>query len=528
MKPKSGMAIAAAAFILAGAAPLATAAEITWDPKFYDPAEPVKIEMTVPIPCGGAMTFVRIDTIVANIDDPLNDRTVYLGGGGENTGYMDARRKVFLRGGFTNDERSFFWLGKYEVTRDQYNAVMSETCPIPSRGGMRPANGMSWFDSIDFLRQLTEWVRQNAPGALPEEDGTPGFFRLPTEPEWEYAVRGGVAVDATDFRGSLFPMDSALKDYAWFSGRHSANGNLRPIGMHKPNPLGLHGMLGGVEEFMFEPFRFNNLGRLHGQPGGFVTRGGSFRTDEWELRSSLRSESPYFSRSAGTALKAESFGIRLVLSVHVNVSLPRTNLIHDFWLQQSLADPDADPDADSIALLDGMLDRETEKRVGDELALLRSLVVSDRRERDENAERALGLSIYNGAVLMVWMQQENKIITRRIGFIRAVKSILQDVGLNEEEKLSYRTNLANIERKLADSRRNFDIASSGYLNTLTSILGDETTIEDARKQASVLTIELGENGQGDLTLYVARFMEALEFLSANPGVERQVLLDNAL
>ena len=138
------------------------------------------------------------------------------------------------------------------------------------------------------------------------------------------------------------------------------------------------------------------------------------------------------------------------------------------------------------------------------------------------------MSIYNGAVLMVWMQQENKIITRRIGFIRAVKSILQDVGLNEEEKLSYRANLANIERKLAASRRNFDIASSGYLNTLTSILGDETTIEDARKQASVLTIELGENGQGDLTLYVARFMEALEFLSANPGVERQVLLDNAL
>lgn len=527
MKPKSGMAIAAAAFILAGAAPLATAAEITWDPKFYDPAEPVKIEMTVPIPCGGAMTFVRIDTIV-NLDDPLNDKMIHLGGGGDNTGYMDARRKVFLRGGFTNNERSFFWLGKYEVTRDQYNAVMSETCPIPSRGGMRPANGMSWFDSIDFLRRLTEWVRQNAPGALPEEDGTPGFFRLPTEPEWEYAVRGGVAVDATDFRASLFPMDSALKDYAWFAGRHSANGNLRPIGMHKPNPLGLHGMLGGVEEFMLEPFRFNNLGRLHGQPGGFVTRGGSFKTDEWGLRSSLRSESPYFSRSGGNALRIESFGIRLVLSVHVNVSLPRTTRLRDDWLQQSLAvDPDADPDADSIALLDGMMARETEKRASDELALLRYLVRSDRRERDENAARALGLSIYNGAVLMVWMQQENKIIIRRIGFIRAVKSILQDVGLNEEEKNSYRDNLANIERKLAASRQNFDIASSGYLNTLSSIL-EESTIGDARNQASVLTIELGENGQGDLTLYVARFMEALEFLSANPGVERQVLLDNAL
>jgi len=174
-----------------------------------------------------------------------------------------------------------------------------------------------------------------------------------------------------------------------------------------------------------------------------------------------------------------------------------------------------------------MMARETEKRASDELALLRYLVRSDRRERDENAARALGLSIYNGAVLMVWMQQENKIITRRIGFIRAVKSILQDVGLNEEEKISYRANLANIERKLAASRRNFDIASSGYLNTLSSIL-EESTIGDARNQASVLTIELGENGQGDLTLYVARFMEALEFLSANPGVERQVLLDNAL
>ena len=86
MKRNSGMTIMAATIFLAGAAPIAKAAEIAWDRKFYDPAEPVGIEMTVPIPCGGGMTFVRIDMAVER-DDPLFDRQIYLGGGSENTGF---------------------------------------------------------------------------------------------------------------------------------------------------------------------------------------------------------------------------------------------------------------------------------------------------------------------------------------------------------------------------------------------------------------------------------------------------------
>ena len=69
-----------------------------------------------------------------------------------------------------------FWLGKYEVTQVQWQAVMGSN-PSHFKGSNLPVECVSWDDCQDFIRKL------NARGH--------GTFRLPTEVEWECACRAG-------------------------------------------------------------------------------------------------------------------------------------------------------------------------------------------------------------------------------------------------------------------------------------------------------------------------------------------------
>ena len=77
-----------------------------------------------------------------------------------------------------------YWLGKYEVTQAQYEAVMGKN---PSRfiGADLPVEWVSWYDAMEFCAKLTE--REKTAGRLPE-----GYeYTLPTESQWEYACRAG-------------------------------------------------------------------------------------------------------------------------------------------------------------------------------------------------------------------------------------------------------------------------------------------------------------------------------------------------
>ena len=73
-----------------------------------------------------------------------------------------------------------FYLGTYEVTQAQWQAVMGSN-PSEFKGERRPVEKVSWNDCQEFLKKLCELE------GVPE-----GTYRLPTEAEWEYACRAGV------------------------------------------------------------------------------------------------------------------------------------------------------------------------------------------------------------------------------------------------------------------------------------------------------------------------------------------------
>jgi hypothetical protein len=120
-----------------------------------------------------------------------------------------------------------FYLGKYEVTQAQYQAIMGSNPSRSTKGPDCPVDNVSEADALAFCRNLAEKTGREA--------------RLPTEAEWEYASRAGR--DTKWFFGA----DSAkLGDYAWF--KDNAGGKSHPVGKKKPNPWGLYDIYGNVCE----------------------------------------------------------------------------------------------------------------------------------------------------------------------------------------------------------------------------------------------------------------------------------------
>ena len=72
-----------------------------------------------------------------------------------------------------------FYLGKYQVTQEQWEAVMGNN-PSHFKGPKNPVEQVNWHDCQKFFDKLN---------AKPYPGG--GKFRLPTEAQWEYACRAG-------------------------------------------------------------------------------------------------------------------------------------------------------------------------------------------------------------------------------------------------------------------------------------------------------------------------------------------------
>ncbi len=294
---------------------VADEAAADWDPAVFNPQRAAD-DVVLPMPCDGSMVFRRVETEWSGVG---SDQLVRLG----NTAIdekvaLEGAMELAVSGAFGQGSKTrYYLLGKYEVTRQQYQSMMSDACPGELQDRDLPMARLSWFDAVDLAHRYSLWLLKHAKDKLPSEGRLVGYVRLPTEAEWEFAARGGLMLSgsAADFQATIPPMrdQESLNDYVWYNDPKSASdGAPRPIGLKKPNPLGLYDMLGNVDELVLEPFHLRLPSRRHGQTGAYVIRGGSSHTPLGDIRTSWRQEVPYYLN--GDTRHNPSTGVRLVVA----------------------------------------------------------------------------------------------------------------------------------------------------------------------------------------------------------------------
>ena len=169
-----------------------------------------------------------------------------------------------------------FYLGTYEVTQAQWEAVMGNN-PAKFKGRHNPVEMVSWDDVQAFIK------------ALNTKEGH-SRYRLPTEAEWEYAARAGTTTDFSFGDNYRF-----LDQYAWFM--DNSDRTTHPVGQKTPNPWGLYDMHGNVKEWVYTSSR----GSFQGAGGG------DYSTNEWGCVS-------YSKGSKSQDSREHKLGFRLFLS----------------------------------------------------------------------------------------------------------------------------------------------------------------------------------------------------------------------
>jgi sulfatase modifying factor 1 len=178
-----------------------------------------------------------------------------------------------------------FYLGKYEVTQAQYQAVMTgntdSLSATPSQYGgnpNRPVEKVSWADAQIFLTRLNAQQSANIPAGW--------AYVLPTESQWEYACRAGTTT-----------MYSWEDDINATRANYSVSGlsQTRDVGYYAANPWGFFDMHGNVWEWTADWYQAayptgNPVVDPSGPASGSdrISRGGSWFFDGAGLRSALR------------------------------------------------------------------------------------------------------------------------------------------------------------------------------------------------------------------------------------------------
>jgi formylglycine-generating enzyme required for sulfatase activity len=206
-----------------------------------------------------------------------------------------------------------FYIGKYEVTQEEYEAVMGSN-PSHFRGATLPVEQISWFDAVVYCNARS--IREGLTPAytIREEEikwnHNADGYRLPTEAEWEYACRAGTTT-AYNVGNNITPRQVNYDgNYPY---NKSAKGIYRErttsVGSFSPNAWGLYDMHGNVYEWCWDQYKpYNDAGLDGSMLADAVIRGGSWYSEARFLRSANRVHASHDART-------NYIGFRLVRSI---------------------------------------------------------------------------------------------------------------------------------------------------------------------------------------------------------------------
>lgn len=205
---------------------------------------------------------------------------------------------------------SSYWIGKYPVTQGLYEAVMGENPSYFQGDENRPVEQVSWNDIMGesgdgsergcFMFKLHEALNSHTVNQEALHEAAKILkkkevkFTLPSEAQWEYSAKGG----KEDWRkGYSYSGSNKIYEVAWYA--ENSHRETKPVGLKKPNGLGIYDMCGNVWEWCMDYYdsEYYKRGNVHPpllnpvnmvSRSNRVNRGGSWEYDEKVVRLTYR------------------------------------------------------------------------------------------------------------------------------------------------------------------------------------------------------------------------------------------------
>lgn len=275
-----------------------------------------------------------------------------------------------------------FWIGKYEITWNEYNQFRNEVLEDIRNKIYKELYGVDIesdaLSSPTLSEEALNMLRENDVPAdiisLPSPpyvdmtfgmgtDGFPAvgmthygaymftkwltvktgdFYRLPTEAEWEYACRA-----ANPGEYEMISNASELNAAAWYKG--NSDRKYQQTGQKEPNALGIHDMLGNIAEWTFDQYHEDYMSQLENEPANNpffkptelyprTARGGSWM-DEAEAASCLQRQAsnpkwkmrdPQLPKSLWWHTNAPFVGFRVVRPVNEPATVDE---MEEYWIE---------------------------------------------------------------------------------------------------------------------------------------------------------------------------------------------------